>query len=232
MVITGEETVDTSEASPWSFQAGNLALDFANTVDWHASQNPDELLTSYTALVNWSRDFGVLQDAEAESLHAKASRDPGMAAETLAGTLILREAIYRIFHAVAHREAPGEADLEILKETQARAISAARLMPKENGFRWNWSFEPPDFEQVLWPVAQAAVDLLLSKNITQVGQCADERGCGALFIDTSRNHSRQWCSMDACGNRAKAQRHYNRYRRTIKGTKKYPLNKEGEDASG
>ena len=54
-----------SEASPWSFQAGNLALNFANTVDWHASQNPEELLTSYTALVNWSRDFGVLQEADA-----------------------------------------------------------------------------------------------------------------------------------------------------------------------
>jgi len=63
---------------------------------------------------------------------------------------------------------------------------------------------------MLWPVTRAAVDLLLSDSLAQVGQCADDRGCGLLFIDTSRNHSRQWCSMDACGNRAKAQRHYRR----------------------
>jgi predicted RNA-binding Zn ribbon-like protein len=35
-------------------------------------------------------------------------------------------------------------------------------------------------------------------------------GCGWLFLDTSKNHSRRWCSMDACGNQAKARRHYRR----------------------
>ncbi|HEX6230291.1 MAG TPA: CGNR zinc finger domain-containing protein [Actinomycetota bacterium] len=33
-------------------------------------------------------------------------------------------------------------------------------------------------------------------------QCADEE-CRALFYDRSRNHSGRWCSMSACGNRAK-----------------------------
>ena len=203
-----------SEASPWSFQAGNLALNFANTVDWHASQNPDELLTSYTALVNWSVDFGVLQEADANPLHVKAREYPDEAADALAQAILIREAIYRIFHAVAQRKAPAEIDLETLKEAQARAVSSARLVPQEKGFRWDWKFEPPSFEQMLWPITQAAVDLLLSQNLSQVGQCADERGCGALFIDPSRNHSRQWCSMDTCGNRAKAQRHYTRHKRT------------------
>ncbi len=203
-----------SEASPWSFQAGNLALNFANTVDWHASQNPEELLTSYTALVNWSRDYGVLQEVDAESLLIKAMESPDEAAKALSQARIIRETIYRIFHAVAQREAPPGEDLENLKEALARAIDAARMVPQEKGFRWDWKFEPPSFEQMLWPITQAAVDLLLSKKLSQVGQCADERGCGALFIDTSRNHSRQWCSMDTCGNRAKAQRHYTRHKRT------------------
>jgi len=206
--------VVSSEASPWSFQAGNLALDFANTVDWHASQNPEELLTSCTALVNWSRDFGVLQEADAKSLLRKVSEHPDEAARALLQAHILREVIYRIFHAVAQKEAPSGNDLENLKEALTRAIAAARLAPQEKGFGWDWPFEPPSFEQMLWPITRAAVDLLLSENLSQVGQCADERGCGMLFIDTSRNHSRQWCSMDTCGNRAKAQRHYTRHKRT------------------
>ncbi|MCE7985865.1 MAG: hypothetical protein DYG89_32200 [Caldilinea sp. CFX5] len=41
-------------------------------------------------------------------------------------------------------------------------------------------------------------------------QCEDERGCGFLFIDTSKNRSRRWCSMESCGNRAKVQRHRRR----------------------
>jgi predicted RNA-binding Zn ribbon-like protein len=44
-----------------------------------------------------------------------------------------------------------------------------------------------------------------------VKQCAGE-GCGWLFLDTSRNHLRRWCTMDECGNRAKMRRRYERVR--------------------
>jgi predicted RNA-binding Zn ribbon-like protein len=37
-----------------------------------------------------------------------------------------------------------------------------------------------------------------------VGQCP---GCGCLFLIHSRNHSRRWCTLEVCGNRAKARRH-------------------------
>lgn len=203
-----------NETSPWSFRSGNLALDFANTVDWHASQNPEELLISYAALVNWSREFGVFQDAHVESLHEKASQEPEDAVKALSQALVLRDAIYQVFHAVAQKFTPSKDDLEIIKQYQIRGLSAASLEPRDMRFGWNWEIEHPNFEQMLWPVAQAAVDLLLSKNLSQVGQCADDRGCGMLFIDTSRNHSRQWCSMESCGNRAKAQRHYHRHKKS------------------
>lgn len=41
--------------------------------------------------------------------------------------------------------------------------------------------------------------------------CTDER-CQWAFYDTTRNHSRTWCSMDVCGNREKTKRY--RQRRT------------------
>ena len=34
--------------------------------------------------------------------------------------------------------------------------------------------------------------------------------CGWLFIDETKNSRRTWCSMETCGNRAKAARHYAR----------------------
>ncbi|MGA2590961.1 MAG: CGNR zinc finger domain-containing protein [Bryobacteraceae bacterium] len=30
--------------------------------------------------------------------------------------------------------------------------------------------------------------------------------CGWMFLDTTRNRSRQWCDMRDCGNRAKVRR--------------------------
>ncbi|MGR0319689.1 CGNR zinc finger domain-containing protein [Agromyces sp. ZXT2-3] len=38
--------------------------------------------------------------------------------------------------------------------------------------------------------------------------------CQHFFIDTSRANTRQWHSMETCGNRAKARRHYDRARRS------------------
>ena len=50
------------------------------------------------------------------------------------------------------------------------------------------------------------------------GECQAERvtcrhaaeDCGWLFLDTSRSGRRRWCSMQSCGNRAKARRFYAR----------------------
>lgn len=36
--------------------------------------------------------------------------------------------------------------------------------------------------------------------------CTDD-GCQWAFYDTTRNHSRTWCSMDVCGNRQKTRRY-------------------------
>ena len=41
--------------------------------------------------------------------------------------------------------------------------------------------------------------------------CANP-ACDWLFLDESRNHSRQWCSMESCGSRAKMARYRSRRR--------------------
>jgi predicted RNA-binding Zn ribbon-like protein len=51
----------------------------------------------------------------------------------------------------------------------------------------------------MWPVVWAAVELLTSDHLDRVREREDERGCGYLFIDTNKNRSRRWCSMDSCG---------------------------------
>jgi predicted RNA-binding Zn ribbon-like protein len=40
----------------------------------------------------------------------------------------------------------------------------------------------------------------------------DHPHCVLWFLDTSKSGRRRWCSMDTCGNRAKASRHYDRTR--------------------
>jgi predicted RNA-binding Zn ribbon-like protein len=64
---------------------------------------------------------------------------------------------------------------------------------------------------LLAPVLWSAGDLLAGPRLDRVRRCANPE-CGWLFFDDSRAGKRRWCSMQACGNRAKARRHYHRSR--------------------
>ncbi|MGW4564475.1 CGNR zinc finger domain-containing protein [Streptomyces sp. NPDC004561] len=72
--------------------------------------------------------------------------------------------------------------------------------------------EEPEFADPAWgPAWLAARDYLdlLTRAPERIRTCAGA-GCVLHFFDTSRNGTRRWCSMAACGNRAKASRHYAR----------------------
>jgi predicted RNA-binding Zn ribbon-like protein len=189
--------------------AGKLALDFANTVGWHASEHPEETLHHYEDLLSWGEQAGAISASEAEGLRADATRGTEAADATLEQARIFRETIYRIFSAIAGGDAPAASDLDSLNRALAIALPHGILVPDQEGFAWGWRAEPGALDRVLWPVARAAGVLLTSDDLDRVRQCADD-DCGWLFLDMSKNRSRRWCDMKSCGNRAKARRYYAR----------------------
>lgn len=197
-----------------SMQAGIredwLCLDFANTLEWHAGPNPEEHLHNFDELVNWAFAKGVLSEAERQHLRAKAGDSPQEAEAAYRRAIGLREAVYRIFSANSHTQRTEAADLAALNEALAAALPNLRLTVTENGFDWELVKDRRAFEALLWPVVLSAAELLTSDILGRVKECADEHGCGWLFVDASRNQSRRWCDMKGCGNRAKARRHYQR----------------------
>ena len=195
-----------------NLREGWLCLDFANTVDWHASDHPGENLNSYADLIAWAENVGLLTAQESKHLLREAARRPDDAALTLQQAVELREAIYQVCSAVARGTAPGEAALSQLNAALSTALAHTRIVPTDDGYVWDWTGDSETLEAVLWPVARSAAELLTSPDLDRVGECADDRGCGWLFFDTTRNHSRRWCFMKDCGNRAKAHRHYERSR--------------------
>jgi CGNR zinc finger/Putative stress-induced transcription regulator len=58
-------------------------------------------------------------------------------------------------------------------------------------------------------IAAAAAKVAIEQRLDRVKICP-ARDCRWAFYDTSRNRSRQWCSMEVCGNRAKARAHRER----------------------
>ena len=201
----------------FGLSALRLCLDFANTLDGRLTSHPQESFRSYGDLLSWGQRAGMVAPDAASRLALEATRRMAEAAATLDRAIALREAVYRIFSAVAGKRTPEAADVDLLNGVLRDALAALQVTPTADGFVWAWGSQRQELGHVLWPIAQSAADLLTSVDLQTVRECAAP-DCGWLFLDTSRNHSRRWCDMKACGNRAKARRHYERNKQVREGT--------------
>jgi predicted RNA-binding Zn ribbon-like protein len=191
-------------------KSGHPSLEFTNTVNDHASEQPGETLFRYEDLLAWAKRVGLLRTEQVDQLAQKAARQPEEAAAVFAKSWELRESIYRIFVAKTENKSPAKEDLMILNSVLGHLTSGAQLIHHAGRFEWQWNFDENTLEVPLWLSALSAVDLMTSDYYQWVGQCADEDGCGWLFVDTSKNHSRRWCDISDCGNRAKQRRYQKR----------------------
>jgi len=203
-------TADTGLPQP----SLELCLDLTDTVDWRTSDHSKDLLQNYQDLVNWSLRKGTIDDEESGRLKRLAESDAETAEQTLKQAKDLREAIYRIFSGVAHGRRANERDLAILNHFLSRAMARMEVQPTDSGYRLGWCTEELA-DKMLYPVAKSAAELLTSGHVDRVRECAnEEEGCGSMFLDYSKSHSRRWCSMESCGNKMKLRTYYARHGRT------------------
>jgi predicted RNA-binding Zn ribbon-like protein len=182
------------------FIAGNLALDFINTVGYRSGDRR-EYLANGAALSHWARRAGIL----AEAAEIRVTRRQMMRVRAI------REELHRLFHLLAAGGAPSAAVLAPLNARLAGLAPKRQLSSAEGGVVWVWTGASNDPGRVLGPVLSSAADLLASGSYHRVRECRGEQ-CGWLFLDRSHAGRRVWCSMADCGNREKGRRHYQRVR--------------------
>lgn len=202
------EDTDFEPVETMDLTGGDVALDFVNTASARDGQGGlKEKLVAYPDLVTWAERVGLASEALARRLRAAAARDPDGAAAVLERARELREAVFRLFA----RPDPSDADLDRVSREAGEGAAQRRLVEDGDGYAFAWpESDRPD--QLLWPVALAAAELLTSPHDRhRVKECAADT-CSWLFLDQSRNRSRRWCDMKVCGNRAKARRFSQRHR--------------------
>lgn len=187
--------------------AGNVCLDFANTLDDRHTK-PKELLNSYVDLARFGEDAGLLTESRVNRLFERSYREPEEAEKVLGWARELREAIHDVFWAVINKRAAPAAALARLNADSQSAAAHLRLVPVGEGFEWRFD-DLGSFDGILWPLARAATELLASDQLRFVRAC-QSKDCEWFFLDTSKNHHRRWCDMTKCGNRAKVRRFYAR----------------------
>jgi predicted RNA-binding Zn ribbon-like protein len=195
------------EETTFEFVAGNLALDFANTVHSHGLADPQDDLKTHGDLVAWVRQAGLLSEAESQ----QALRGAKNSTTDFRRFLRLRELVYALFSRLARGAKPAPDTLAGFS-TCLGEVSAQPLVRRvKDGYELVWQTGEDPVARALGEITRSASDLLTSEKLRRVRQCAGE-SCSWLFLDTSRNGKRRWCDMQACGNRFKVRRFRQRER--------------------
>jgi predicted RNA-binding Zn ribbon-like protein len=187
---------------------GALCLDFANTLNSRREPEHDYLLT-YSDLVGWAGKVEILSGQQVRNLKQRETQDVNKAVKALEKGRIAREIIYRIFSAVANKSKPREDDLSAITRLYEEAIANGQHIQVDNHYEIAWKADET-LDAFLWRIVSSAENLLLSEELSRVKECPN---CGWLFLDTSKNQSRRWCSMNTCGARDKMRRYHGRLRK-------------------
>jgi len=191
----------------------DLCLDFANTQYWRGGDSPSETIASPSDLLGWCERQHVVSRESAAVIRRWWEQRPLAAAASWREAVAFREALYRLLFALADGKAFDPTDLAELNRALGDAPARLDVVATKSGFAWlvPRAF-PPRVSVILAPVLWSAGDLLVGPRRARLRHCANER-CIWLFVDESKGGRRRWCSMAACGNRAKAQRHYLKHKR-------------------
>jgi predicted RNA-binding Zn ribbon-like protein len=183
---------------------GHLAVDFVNTVGGF-EPSLEELLPSYSDLVAWAEQAGLLTREHAERLRAVAETEPHPAIAALRAARQLRAHLDAVLRAELASRAPEEGHLEAIREAYLAALARAHFT-KHAPYGWQWSTSSADPHSVLWPLAHHIIDLLSSADLTRLKECSTSN-CRWLYLDNTKNHNRRWCTADKCGANARMRRY-------------------------
>jgi predicted RNA-binding Zn ribbon-like protein len=214
----------------FDLSGGIACLDFANTIS-RSLPVEQEQVNRYEDLVAFARQAGLVSDELAAQLRERAAARPEEAEAIRRRAVALREALFRVFAAVAADAVPPADDLAHLNREMSTALAQLRVDRPGRGrpgldpgvrsgahededeaaFAWTWAEPSSHLDAPLWPLTRQAAELLVGPGLERVRECA-AGDCRWLFVDTSKNRSRRWCDMKSCGNRAKVRRFYHRKR--------------------
>lgn len=186
-----------------------LCLDFANTTEPRGQADAFDFLATYEDLVHWAAHVGMISRGSGTKLRREGSGAPRRATAVFDEARFLREAISSVFEAIAMGRTPPRKDLDEITRSYRSHLKDTSLVTQ--GERFGFATSPSsDLGSPLWPVVGSAVELLTHGDLKSIKICAGD--CRWLFLDTSKNHSRRWCTMAVCGSRDKMRRHYARHR--------------------
>jgi predicted RNA-binding Zn ribbon-like protein len=181
------------------FRGGSSVIDLPATLRARLSPAPQELLRTPADLGRWLVSAGMVE--------SMPEATPG----DLLAARALREAIYIL---------AGRKGGTKIKEARQTLNEIATGTPAVPQFKSDGTAAlTGSASALLVTLAREAVQLFGSDIAKLIRQCQSPV-CTLYFVDTSRKGDRRWCSMSACGNKAKVAGFRRRQRRSMKAGKR------------
>jgi predicted RNA-binding Zn ribbon-like protein len=196
---------------PAFFVGDAPGLDFLNSIATPVD-TPVDWIADGEGLLNWLEQAQLVPAEALASIRAHAL--PGELDTIAEQARSLRE-WFRGF-VLEHKGRPLAAGvlahLEPLNRLLQRDEAFGRIVPGPAGgepFRLQKVRRWRTPEALMVPIGEALAALVCTEDFSHVKAC-DGPTCTMLFADHTRGHARRWCSMAACGNRAKQAAHRHR----------------------
>lgn len=187
-----------------------LCLDFVNTIHDRINEPDRDYLNSFSNLLQWAVKTNVISLKTCNASLNTTGKSKPLAGKFLKESILIRELLYRVFKAVSQGKKITGQDLQAYNTILSKCLSKLQIEPGKNGYTNNWKLQPDESLIVVAPLVHSAYELLLSEKLKRVKECPN---CGWLFLDTTKNGKRRWCSMKTCGSNVKALEWYHRQRK-------------------
>lgn len=199
-----------SESLPPMFIADAPGLDFLNSVATPLD-TPVDWIDDGAGLLAWLEQAGLVPPDVLDAMRKRAM--PGELDRLAGQARSLREWFRGFVRSNKGRalDAGDLKDLEPLNQLLSRDEGFAQIASGEGSDELRfvrmrrWSSP----ESLLQPIGEAMAKLVAEEDFSHIKACEGPT-CTLLFADRTRGHVRRWCSMAACGNRAKQTAHRQR----------------------
>lgn len=197
----------TSNMSKFFWIGNNLALDLANTRAVDENGGALDLLATFDDLLTWVVESGRATESAAERV--RNLLDTGQKKQMVELATGFRGEMKAMAKALANGKPVPRSVIDRINELLREKQGHFKLIHTARGFDRKFQLKMNNVTDFLFPIAESAMELLCSGVPGRVKKC-EGPDCVLYFYDISKPGHRRWCSMSACGNRAKAAQFYER----------------------
>lgn len=190
-----------TEPQKFEHVGGHPLIDLVNTEVMQSGARVDQLADNADVMA-WLLDVGLITE---DALQFNWRDDPTLLPQVHA----FRQQMRQMLATIVAEQPIAEETVGAINDRLQHWQAQPRLVRCDGGFEQQLEVVFTRPLHLLAQLAEVAANFLTTINLVYVRRCGNDE-CIRYFLDTSKNHSRRWCSMQGCGNRIKARAYYAR----------------------